>query len=314
MEAALVTRPLTALAMVVVLVAGCAGTQPDPTPKPRSDKLDEVLARGTLLGYAELDYPPQSIRVDGGQRPADTRCASDQLTEPEVTGFDIETTKLVARELGVEACFVHQPISTVTAAGWADVLDIAYASASINADRMQRLWMTQPYYAVPNVYFVATDAPFQRPEDLNGLRIGACAGCSHELFLRGELAIPGVELRLTIDDLAIVTYETEGPGLRAVARGELDAFLAAEPVGQALIEEGLAIRALETPAFTYYPTGLVDRSSSFDVGSFVEHVNEIIAAAHADGTLRDLSEQWFGTDYASAAGAFDLTSIGQQLP
>ena len=36
---------------------------------PRTDKLAQVLDRGTLVGYAELDYPPQSIAVEGATRP-----------------------------------------------------------------------------------------------------------------------------------------------------------------------------------------------------------------------------------------------------
>jgi len=42
---------------------------------PGKDKLAQVIARGTLVGYAELDYPPQSIRVEGGIRAASTKCS-----------------------------------------------------------------------------------------------------------------------------------------------------------------------------------------------------------------------------------------------
>ena len=72
-----------------------------------------------------------------------------------------------------------------------DRWDIAYGSGSINADRMQRLYMTQPYYAVPNYYFVAADSPARHAADLDGKRVGACASCSHEAYLKGELEIPG---------------------------------------------------------------------------------------------------------------------------
>ena len=42
-------------------------------------------------------------------------------------------------------------------------------------------------------------------------------------------------------------------------------------------------------------------------------MNEIIDEAHADGRLNVLSMEFFGTDYASAAGAFDLDAIGQTV-
>lgn len=311
-----------ALAALALSAAACGGdsepsTEPGATPPvagdASSDKLAEILARGTLVGYFEADYPPQAFAVEGAQRPAETKCRDDQLTAAEVTGFDVGTTKLVAEALGVEACFVSPTWTEITAGNWGDRLDIAYGSGSINSDRMTRLWMTQPYYGVPNFYFVLADSPYQDPSELDGKKIGSCASCSHELYLKGELVIPGVEITQTVSDPQIVTFETEGPGLKAVADGEIDAFLAAEPVGQARIDEGLALRPLEQIAFTYYPSGFVDKSSGLDVRAFVERVNQIITEAHVDGRLEALSMEFFGTDYASAAAAFDLEAIGQTV-
>ncbi len=70
---------------------------------PRTDKLAQVLDRGTLVGYAELDYPPQSIAVEGATRPATTACGADQMTAAEVTGFDVETEvgRLATRRRGM---------------------------------------------------------------------------------------------------------------------------------------------------------------------------------------------------------------------
>lgn len=262
------------------------------------------------MAYFEPDYPPQSIAGEE-TRPADTLCAPDQLTAPEVTGFDPETTKLVAEELGVEVCLVSPSWTEVTSGNWGDRWDLVYGSGSINEDRMERLWMTQPYYAVPNYYFVREDSKFQTPSDLDGLKIGACSSCSHELYLRGELVIPGIEVVQTVENPEIAIFETEGPGLQALADGEIDAFLAAGPVGQAQIDEGLALRPLDETAFTYYPSGFVDKSSGLDSRAFVDRVNEIIRAAQADGTLLAISEEWFGTDYITAAAAFDLEATGQ---
>ena len=228
-----------------------------------------------------------------------------------MTGFDNEMSKLVAADLGVETCFVLPNWTEATAGNWGDRLDIVYGSGSINEDRMERLWMTQPYYAVPNYYFLAEDSHYETASDLDGKRIGACASCSHELYLLGELVIPGIEIVPTVEDPQIVTFNTEGPGLEAVADGEIDAFLAAAPVGQALIDEGLSLRRIDEIAFTYHPSGFVDKSSGLDSRAFVERVNEIIRAAQADGTLLAVSEEWFGTDYITAAAAFDLEATGQ---
>jgi polar amino acid transport system substrate-binding protein len=302
-----------ATALATGLAACGGGEGSDEAGDPATDKLAQIQARGTLVAYFAHDYPPQSTVVEGAERAADTRCAANELTANQVTGYDNETTKLVAEELGVEACFVAPLWTEVTSGNWDDRWDIAYGSGSINTDRMQRLYMTQPYYAVPNLYFVATDSPVQTPADLDGKRIGVCTGCSHELYLKGELEIPGIEVVPTVENPTIVTYQTETPGLEAAAEHEIDAYLAADPVGKAQIDEGLALRALPEIAFTYYPSGFVDKSSGLAASAFVERVDEIVQGLHEDGTLRELSEEWFGTDYASEAAGFDIDALEQEV-
>ena len=123
---------LHAVAVVAFLVAACSsspGMAVTPaSADPTTDKLAQILARGTLVGYAELDYPPQSIKVDGATRADPTKCQPNQLTAPEVTGFDIETHKLVASALGVEACFVSPTFSEVTAGNWGDRFELTEGS------------------------------------------------------------------------------------------------------------------------------------------------------------------------------------------
>ena len=281
---------------------------------PNADKLAQVIDRGTLVLSTDIAYPPQSFSVAGAQRLADTKCAAKALTGPEVDGYDVETGKLVAAALGVEPCFVVPSWTEITGGNWGDRWDIAYGSGSINADRMTRLWMTQPYYGVPNHFFVRADSSYQKATDLNGKQIGACASCSHEYYLKGELEIPGTDIVVEVQDPKIVTYETEPSGLQDVADGKIDAFLAAAPVGNEAIKEGLDLRPIEKPAFTYYPSGFVDKGSGMDSKAFLARVNEIIRGLQADGTLKATSMEFFGADFAQAGADFDLDAIGQVVP
>ena len=306
------------LAIIAILLVACSGgtaaAPASPSADPTKDKLAQVLARGTLVGYLELNYPPQSIAVEGATRAADTKCLPNQITAQEVTGFDVETTKLVAQKLGVEACFVQPTWAEVTSGNWGDRFDIVYGSGAINAKRMEHLWMTQPYYYVPQRFLVHKDSAYQKPSDLDGKRIGTCTSCTVESYLKGTLEIPGVDLVQKVKDPKLVGYETEGPGLQALAAGEIDAFLTAEPVGLQAVKDGQPFRLVDEPAFSMYPSGFVDKGSSLGVKSFVERVDQIISAAHADGTMKALSMQWFGTEYTTPAAAFDLAKLNQQIP
>jgi polar amino acid transport system substrate-binding protein len=312
-------RPLRmalVLGSLVVLVGAC-GSAAAPSKAalgdPTKDKLAQVVQRGTLVGYAELDYPPQSIRVDGVTRDPSTKCQPNEITAREVTGFDVETTKLVAKALGVEACFAQPSWTEVTAGGWSDRLDIAYGSGAINATRMAHLFMTQPYYYVPQRFLVPKDSTARKPSDLDGKKIGTCTSCTVESYLKGTLVIPGVDLVQKVKDPALVGFETEKPGIDALAAGKIDAFLTAEPVAEEAIKEGLPLRLLDETAFSMYPSGFVDKTSGLQVKAFVDRVDEIIGTAHNDGTLKALSMQWFGADYTTPAGQFDLAKIGQTV-
>ena len=283
------------------------------TGDPSTDKLAQIQARGTLVLFTDPEYPPQSFEVEGATRAAGTRCAANQLTADEISGYDAETGKLVAEALGVEPCFVTPTWTEVTAGNWGDRWDLAYGSGAIAADRMEVLYMTQPYYATPANFFVPEGSEASEPADLSGKEVGACAGCTMEDYLRGTLELPGPPIEFVVQDPTIVTFDTEVPGLEATADGEIDAFLCSEPVGAEQIAEGLPLVMLPEPAYVSYKTGYVDRSSGLDVGPFIERVNEIVAGLHADGTLPALSEEFFGKDYATLAAAFDLSTIGQTV-
>ena len=45
--------------------------------------------------------------------------------------------------------------------------------------------------------------------------------------------------------------------------------------------------------------------------AFRDAVSQAIQEMHADGTLKTLAEQYYGTDLASAAAEFDLAALEQ---
>jgi polar amino acid transport system substrate-binding protein len=318
---------VTLVLAVATLVAGCgskggsatgstsAGAKStiQPTGDASTDKLAQVLARGTLILFTDPKYPPQSFAVAGAKRLANTKCAANQLTAPEIRGYDADTSKAVARKLGVEPCFVTPSWTEVIGGNWGDRWDLAFGSGAIAVDRMSVLYMTQPYYVTPANFFVPKSSTAKTPADLSGKKIGACAGCTMEEYLKGRLNLPGAKFKLAVKNPHIVTFSTEIPGLAATAKGKLDAFLCSEGVGAGAIKDGAALKMIATPAFNEYEAGYVDKNSGLSAGPFVARVDQIIAGLHADGTLKRLSIRYFGKDYATKAGQLDLSTIGQTV-
>jgi ABC-type amino acid transport substrate-binding protein len=308
------TRLGLVAAAIFVLGACGGGAVGSRSADPTKDKLAQILSRGTLVEYFEADYAPQSFAVAGAARAATTKCAPNQITAAEVTGFDNEITKLIAARLGVEACFVAPTWTEVTSGNWGDRWDIAYGSGAINATRMEHLWMTQPYYYIPQRFVVLRDSPFQKPSDLDGKTIGTCTSCTVESYLKGTLQIPGVTLTQKVKGPKLAGFETEAPGLEALAAGKLDGFLTAEPVAAQAIKDGKPFRMLDETAFSMYPSGFIDKGSALHERAFYDRVNDIVRSLHADGQLKALSMQSFGVDYTTAAAAFDLSLLKQVVP
>ena len=309
-------RVLAAAAILSLLAAcsGVASSPAGPSADPAKDKLAQVLDRGTLVLWTDLEYPPQSFAVEDAKRAADTKCTPNQLTGPEVSGYDAETGKLVAAALGVEPCFVSTPFDSMIGGSWGDRFDVAWGSGAITVSRMEDLYVTQPYYSTPATFFVPKDSPVTRPEELSGKQIGACSGCTHDQYLRRTLELPGTTIEWLVDDPEIVTYNQELPGLQDTADGKIDAFLCSEPVGLGAIKDGAALRELETPAYFTQKTGYIDRDLALEPKAFIDRISAAVSELHAQGKLKALSQEFFGSDYATPAGAFDLSAVEQTVP
>src|SRR4029077_6515306 len=144
---------------------------------PSTDKLAQVLARGTLILSTDPAYAPQSYRVKTAKRLAQTKCAANQLTANQMAGYDADTSKLVARGRGVEACFVTPTWSEQISGHWNDRWDLTIASVGITRERMTRLYYTKPYSAEAERFFVRKGSKVSAVQQLSGKRLGGCGGC-----------------------------------------------------------------------------------------------------------------------------------------
>lgn len=304
------------LSIIISLsLTGCAGNPATPT-QAKDDLLTKILARGTLVVATDPAYPPQSELVEGAQRAAGTKCATNEYTAAEFTGYDVDAAVEIAKRLGVEACFVTPSWSEVISGGWGGRWDLSAGSMAITPERTQVLYFTQPYAAGFNVMYVHKDnTTYQQAADLSGKRVGTCAGCVNEDYLKGTLALPGTEVTFVVKNPQIIGYDADLPALEDLAKGDgviLDGVVTDQETGMQAIRDGLPIRQLDEPVFFSYAAMATDQKSHFDSLSLAAKVTELIQEMLADGTLANLSKKYYqGMDYASAADKFDIHSLGQ---
>ncbi len=302
-----------AIALLTILglvLSGCSTG-----PKAATDKLAEILARGTLVVSTDPAYPPQSQLVEGGKRADTTKCTADQHTSTELTGFDIDVAVAIANKLGVEACFVTPDWTLITGGNWSNRWDLSIGSMTITPERMSKLYFTQPYYTTPAAFFVNNaNTSYTQPSDLSGKKIGACTGCTYDSFLAGNLQIPGETITYVVKDVQFTGYETDLNALQDLALGDgtrLDAVLTAQPTGAGAIKDGLPLKQLGEPVYFEYLAGAIDKASTPDPVPFVKKVSEIIQGLNSDGTLLNYSQKYYGLDLTTAAASFDLAALKQ---
>jgi len=262
------------------------------TAAPEADGLlAEILDKGVLTVSTDPAYPPQSsLNEETG----------------EYEGFDIDVATEIANRLGVDIAWEAPAWDTIIAGNWNGRWDISVGSMTVTPERAEVLDFTPPYYYTPAAFAVHADnTSITSADDLAGKKIGVCGGCTYDSYLQGTLEIAEdesgepVAIESVISDPKITTYDTDSTAIQDLALGDgkrLDAVISALPTLQAAIDSGLPIKIVGEPLY-YEPLSVaIDKSSELDPTSLVDRISGIIEEMHADGTLSELSEKWYGVD------------------
>ncbi len=285
--------PVLILVFVMALVAAACGDEGDGGNGGNGggqDLLARILDDGVIRVSTDPAYPPQSsLNEDTG----------------EYEGFDIDVATEIANRLGVEIEWTAPSWDLIIAGSWNDRWDMSVGSMTVTPERAQVLDFTPAYYYTPAAVAVHQDnTSVQNLEtNLDGKSIGVCGGCTYDYFLQKTLEIPGYTFDFIIDDANIVTYDTDSTAVQDLALGDgvrLDAAISSVTVFQGAIDKGKPIKIVGDPVF-YEPLAVAfDKSAPLDDASLLQKVSDIVDEMHADGTLSDLSMQWFGVDYTVA--------------
>lgn len=263
------------LASVVAVPAAQAG-----------ETLDRVMSTKKLTMSSDPEYPPQSFLNDNN----------------EMDGFDVDVGKEIAERLGVELEIVTPSWDIITAGNWGGRWDMSVGSMTPTKQRAEVLDFPAVYYYTPAAFAVHQDSEIDSLDDLNGKTIGACGGCTYDAYLNKNLEIdaegaPPFEYEVEAGE--IKTYETDTYAFDDLRLGDgtrLDAVFSALPTIQQAIEKGgYPMKVVGKPAF-YEPLSVATDKGDPE---FDAKIAEIVAAMKEDGTLKELSEKWYGVDLTS---------------
>jgi polar amino acid transport system substrate-binding protein len=286
-------RAVGAALLALLLIAAACGGDDEVEPVGNGDTeeveatglLADVLDRGVLRVSTDPAYPPQSSLNEDG----------------EMEGFDIDVATEIAERMGVDIAWETPAWDAIIAGNWQGRWDLSVGSMTVTPEREEVLHFTPAYYYTPASIAVHADndSITDVENDLDGMRVGVCGGCTYEFYLDGSLDIPGEELDFVVDDANIRSYDTDTSAIQDLALGDgvrLDAVMSALPTLEEAEDKDRPIKIVGDPLFYEPLAAAIDREAQSDPAPFVHRVGEIIDEMHADGTLTELSMKWYGVD------------------
>jgi polar amino acid transport system substrate-binding protein len=206
---------------------------------------------------------------------SDSDYAPQSFLQPDGTfaGFDVDVGTEIATRLGVDVEFMHVDWDLITAGSWAERWDVSVGSMTITTPRKDALSFTRPYYFTPAA-LAASEAsgvtsldqlPFDIPDGVTATTLPTDANCAE--------------------------------ALRA-GRGDFELWISARPTIDEAISQGIELVVIEDPIFFEGLAVAIDKSGPPHAALLYE-IDRILGEMHADGTLTELSMEWYGEDITS---------------
>jgi len=276
---------LLALFLMTLALAACASGGGG------GDLLSDIQERGVLRVSTDPNYEPQSfLDADGN-----------------FTGFDVDVAREIAERLGVEAEFVTPDWDVITAGNWAGQWDISVGSMTVTTARQEVLDFASPaYYYTPAQFAAADGSGIDTLDDINGQVVCLAVSTTYETWINGakdELGLPEESFYAEPPtDVTVIPLPTDAECPQSIQAGRQDfqVFLTSNTVVEAAIAAGVPVHRVGSPVFSENLAAAFDKNGSLDNASAVQRVGEIIQEMHDDGTLRELSMKWFGSDLTAA--------------
>lgn len=275
-------RLLAVLAAVAIAVAACSDSGGG------DDLYSQVKDAGTIVMSTDPQYPPQSELADDGT----------------YVGFDIDVGTEIAERLGVEITFETPNWDLITAGSWNGRWDFSVGSMTITSAREAVIAFTRPYYYTPAQMAASTASGITTLDGLAGKTICVGQGTTYLEWLNDALDFGTESPQTTPPEGAIpTTLETDRNCAEAwgAGREDFEGWLSSSTTVQAAIDDGLPLVAVGDPVF-YEPLAVAFDKSGPDPTKMVEEVNKILDEMRSDGTLKSLSEKWFGLDLTVKQG------------
>ncbi len=221
-------------------------------------------------------YPPMEYKDEAGNN----------------AGFDIELALELGKRLDKEVQFVPTAWTAIFTALSSNKYDCIISSLSITEERQKTIAYTRPYIANSQVMIVRSDnTDIKNENDLGGKIVAVQMGTTSDDAC--------VEFQKTITFKDYKKYEAMTEALNELKIGRVDAVVCDLVVGKYFV-------ARDKESFKIVNTTLPNEpiAIGFTKANKAEadKVDKVLGEMMSDGTLKAISEKWFGEDMTQNIG------------
>lgn len=218
-------------------------------------------------------YPPMEYKDDAGEN----------------VGFDIEVAKALGEKLGMRVEFVPTAWTAIFSALKAEKYDAIISSLSITEERQKTLKYTRPYIANNQVIIVKKDSKgINSEKDLKDKRVCVQMGTTSDDACK--------EFQKTIPFKNYKQYEKMTEALNELKIGRVDALVADVVVAKYFVAKDPDSYMIVNTTLPNEPIGAAVRKENTELAQKLDKAMEEVMN---DGTLKKISEKWFGEDMTS---------------
>ena len=257
-----------ALLLTAALLAGCSSAG-QTSGASETDHLTRIKAAGKITVATEGAWSPFTYH--------------DENTN-ELTGFDVEVAREIAKRIGVSAEFAEGDFDGGLTGVSQGTFDMMANGVDVTEDRSQTFDFTDPYAYDRAVVVAASDnTDITSFADLKGKTTANSIGSTY--------AEMGEKNGATVQNVP-----TLGETMELVKNGNADATINANTSVQDYLnttgDTSVKIVAVEEEVTSY----AIPLKKGTDNDSLREAINRAISDMREDGTLTKLSERFFGSD------------------
>jgi len=245
-----------------------------------------ILFGALFLGCGKEEVKKEAIRIgtSGGYYPF-TYTEKDELK-----GFDIDVWNEIGRRVGKEVEFKTAKFSGLFGMLDTGKIDTISNQITITDKRREKYSFSAPYVYSGAQLFVAAGNPknIKGIEDLKGLKVAVEVGTNYEEVIRKAAE----EV-----DFEIVTYDS-GSLVKDVEMGRMDAFMMDKvSIIELIRKNDLKIELAGKPV--EYIENAFPFIESAENKELIDEINGALEEMREDGTLKAISEKYFGLDITS---------------